>query len=248
VPALIVLAAADAFCWGTRYVYATSPAPITHIAPEGGIPAGAKENDLVHPSAMRNDMNLYPMWGLRSSTVYLGLVRASAIDPHRQIAQRIAGVQWTWTSSGWARLAGTMPRVRLLTDYRVTRDEPDEVERIDVARTALLSEPVAIGSGPPGTARLLDDRPGMLDVETRAPSAQLLVLAERFHPGWRVSVDGTADAAPVAVYGDFLGCVVPPGTHRITLTFAPESARVGAWITLAGLVFAAAGAFLVARG
>jgi hypothetical protein len=31
---------------------------------------------------------------------------------------------------------------------------------------------------------------------------------------------------PIRVYGDFLGCVVAPGHHRIALTFAPASARL----------------------
>jgi uncharacterized membrane protein YfhO len=73
-------------------------------------------------------------------------------------------------------------------------------------------------------------------VETEALHPQLLVLTERFHPGWQIAIDGE----PVEVrrvYGEYLGCVVPPGTRRVSLVFAPASARHGLWLTIAGLVF-----------
>ncbi len=37
------------------------------------------------------------------------------------------------------------------------------------------------------------------------------------------------------VYGDFLGCLVGPGRHRVTLTFAPASAVYGLYATVIGL-------------
>ena len=85
------------------------------------------------------------------------------------------------------------------------------------------------------------DRAGVLVVDTDAPASQLLVLTERFHPGWHADVDGTASTQLVRVFGDYMGCVVPAGRHRITLRFAPASARYGLWTTLVGLVATAGG-------
>ena len=67
----------------------------------------------------------------------------------------------------------------------------------------------------------------------------MLVLTERFHPGWRVSDsadessrrDRGRDSRPMRVYGDFIGYVVDAGVHRLTFVFAPASFREGLWMS-----------------
>jgi uncharacterized membrane protein YfhO len=83
--------------------------------------------------------------------------------------------------------------------------------------------------------QVLSDRPGSITVETAAAGRQLVVLSERFHAGWRATQDGR-ERTTTPVYGDYLGCVVDSGGHRVVLTFAPDSARHGLQVTLAGLV------------
>jgi uncharacterized membrane protein YfhO len=63
---------------------------------------------------------------------------------------------------------------------------------------------------------------------------QVLVLTERFHGGWQATQDGAARET-LRVYGDFLGCLVDPGQHRMALTFAPDSARRGLQASVIGL-------------
>jgi uncharacterized membrane protein YfhO len=73
-------------------------------------------------------------------------------------------------------------------------------------------------------------------VEVRCPARQLLVVAERFHPGWHAVMDGV----PCSVYrvnGEFLGCVAEPGQHRIILAFQPESLEGGRLTSCIGLAF-----------
>jgi hypothetical protein len=41
---------------------------------------------------------------------------------------------------------------------------------------------------------------------------------------------------PLRVYGDFLGLVVGPGTHRVTFRFSPASYERGWWVTAFGLL------------
>jgi hypothetical protein len=48
------------------------------------------------------------------------------------------------------------------------------------------------------------------------------------------------------VYGDFLGCLVDPGQHRLTFTFAPASARSGLMVTFVGLALTFAATILLA--
>lgn len=247
VPLLLVLAAFDLAWWGTRYVYEQPPVPIAGVKPIRGLPPDAQPNDLVRPTALRNDMNLYAMAHLRSSTVYLGLTPSTVLNPYLLIAKRVAGVRWDWTETGWRAVKDTMPRVRLVSEWRVSTDVPADVERIDISRVALLDEPPGDVSGAPGTAWMVAERPGALAVDTNAPAAQLLVLTERFDRGWRIDVDSVSAARPLRVYGDYMGCVVPAGRHRVTFRFAPASARYGLWMTIAGLAATLVGAVLVAR-
>ena len=86
---------------------------------------------------------------------------------------------------------------------------------------------------------MLEDRPGSIVVETTAPRSQVLVLTERFHPGWRAA-DAAGERVPIRVYGDYLGCVVDAGRRRVAFTFAPASARDGLRVSLAGIGLTAA--------
>ena len=54
--------------------------------------------------------------------------------------------------------------------------------------------------------------------------------------GWRATLDG--QPVPVErVNGDFLGCVVPTGSHAVRLQFRPVHLAVGRYVSLTGLVF-----------
>jgi hypothetical protein len=243
-PLLIVLTAIDLAAWGTRYVYSEAPTKISALTPAAGVPPG-RSGDLVYAQQVLTDTNKFPLHGFHSSTAYLGLVRSSALDADSAAVQRIAGVQWYWTSSGWARRDGALARARLVTQTRVSTHPAADLRGIDAAVTALVDAPVQPLSGTPGTATIVRDDPGNILIRTQAPATQLLIVAERFHDGWQ----GECDAAAIAilpVYGDYIGVVVPAGMHDVRLSFAPSSFRAGLWTTVAGLGLLMASAIAVA--
>jgi len=138
-----------------------------------------------------------------------------------------------------------MRRARLVSRWRIVAGV-DDVGAVDVTRTALVDAAPGETSGEPGRAEVLRERPGHLLVETDALHPQLLVLTERFHPGWRIAVDG--DPVPASrVYGEYLGCVVPPGRQRVSFVFAPASARQGLWLTIAGMAVTLVASLMIAR-
>jgi hypothetical protein len=126
-----------------------------------------------------------------------------------------------------------MPRARLVT--RVVREKnlDHQLAVVDVDRTAIVDADIALPPGAPGIANIVEERPGEIVIATMAKTRQLLVLTETHHPGWRARVDG-ADCEVLRVYGDFMGCVVPEGLHRVHFDFEPESLRQGARISAAG--------------
>ena len=72
------------------------------------------------------------------------------------------------------------------------------------------------------------ERPGQLEIEVDSPAVQLLVVAESYHSGWHAEIDGRWQQI-YRVNGDFMGCLVERGKHRVVLSFQPASLKRG-WL------------------
>jgi hypothetical protein len=81
-------------------------------------------------------------------------------------------------------------------------------------------EQLAFESDPTDRVEVLDQRPGRLLVRARTQSDRLLVVAEPWHPGWRVEIDGEPEEAVPADL-TLVGVFVPPGDHTVSLRFRP---------------------------
>jgi hypothetical protein len=108
-----------------------------------------------------------------------------------------------------------------------------------VSDTAFVPIALDLPGGTPGTAAILVDRPGRIEIEADAPSRQFLILSESYHQGWRVLVDGR-DREVIRVDEDFLGCVVEPGTHRVAFRYHSPGLLAGTYLTCLGLLIATA--------
>jgi hypothetical protein len=179
---------------------------------------------------------------VRLSSGYAALVPRRMLEtdqyvrPRHPDASLLASLRVSDIAYAYAReIPEPLPRARLVARTRPTTNLTRQIGTIDVRTTALVEPMVSLGdpSLPPGRARFVSERPGRIEIETDTPGEQLLVLAESHHPGWRVAVDG--EPAPlVRVYGDFMGCVVPGGIHRVHFVFAPESLRRGKLLSWTG--------------
>jgi hypothetical protein len=180
---------------------------------------------------------------------YAGLEPQRLLDYKKLSALRVAGVRWVRSgpttndiqgliprNDGWFEAPNPLPRVRLVNRTITSKDPAADINTIDVDSEALSDVPLAFPSEQPGSAELVEDQPGRLSIQTKAPSAQMLVVAESYHPGWKATVDGS----PSQVYrinGDYLGCVVGPGTQLVKFQFQPASLRTGRLISYLGLGF-----------
>jgi hypothetical protein len=241
VPVLIVFVACDQGFWGYSYALRWGPIErIDELMAKADVPAEAQRGELIAPAILGGSSNVAVLRGLRLASGYTGLVASSVLDPDDPTTQRIAGVAWREAGYTWTRTSNPMPRARLVSTARATADISAEARRVDLTRVALVDRPVAglsdstsdrVGHG---SVRVLEERPGAFVLETTSDVPQLLVLTERFHGGWRATHDRAARET-VRVYGDFLGCLVDAGQHRVVLTFAPASAAYGLGASLAGL-------------
>jgi hypothetical protein len=253
-PLLILFAAADQGWFGLRYVHFGPMLDPMKLVEGFAKPAGPGRTTSTweeDPFIMMLTMADYP-----TNVGYVALTPRRQLDYSNPMARRIAGIRWLATSRPdlwlqpdpntpnrplWQDLGPPLPRVRLVGSAEVCADPSTRLDQIDPEQVALVSEPLALDGGAPGTAEITTDRPGNISIQINAPGCQLLVLSESYHEGWQARIDGLR-AHIVPVYGDWIGCPVPSGRHEVQLIFQPNSMKWGLRTTIAGAV----GTFLLA--
>ena len=108
-------------------------------------------------------------------------------------------------------------------------------------RTLLLEQPVKTlagycSGGPTSNSRSRIDSTGINSYTGSATLDRpgMLLIRVNSYPGWHAKVDGKSAKLITADYM-FQAVPLAAGTHRITLTFAPRSLRVGEIVSLATL-------------
>ena len=242
---VIVLSTIDLGAWGYSYLYRWNPIrSIDQLKAEATAPAAAKPGDVIRTYPGGRDAYAI-LRGIYLTRGYTGLYAQQILDPQDPATERLAGLTWEGDGERWQPVADVLPRARLLASAIATADPRAALPAVDPRVTALVESPLTL-SGPPGTAAVRDEEPGRFEVETDAGGPQLLVMTERFHRGWVASIDGRP-ATKMRVYGDFLGCVVPAGKHRVSLVFSPPSVRLGLLTTIAGLAITLGAALWLGR-
>ncbi|HEV2884170.1 MAG TPA: YfhO family protein, partial [Pyrinomonadaceae bacterium] len=153
-----------------------------------------------------------------------------------------------------------LPRAWLVSEAESVNGEEaryrirGETERsFDPRRTVLLEmHPNELPSLPGGPlaaeseARVVAYEPNRLVVETKSPTATVLVLSEMFYPGWEATVDGQRAKIHLANYL-FRAVALPAGQHRVELRYTASAARNGAVISALTLCLIAGLAIYAAR-
>ncbi len=98
----------------------------------------------------------------------------------------------------------------------VEPDDPSDLQGFTSAGPPLAGERVEVVSHEPQRVELRAtlERPG------------LVVLADTYYPGWRLTIDG--EPAPIIRTNRMMrGAAVPSGTHELVYTYEPDSFRLG---------------------
>ncbi len=180
--------------------------------------------------------------GIQRVDGYAGLEPAKQLDYADPGVLAMAGVIWQLertgngaaTSHEWKRIAPSVPRVRLVTQA-LSESELPRVGSLDW-HAAVCAPEQQLPPSEPGTAIVVSDRPGVIEIEVTAPARQVLATTESFDSGW-TALAGGQRVPVVRVNGDFLGCEIEPGKHLVRLEFRPRARRVGGWLAMLGLGF-----------
>jgi len=74
-----------------------------------------------------------------------------------------------------------------------------------------------------------------LGFQAQTPDLAIVSIAQTFYPGWKASIDGQS-AKLWRANGAFQALQVPAGTHHIELVYKDTAFRLGAAISVLGLV------------
>jgi hypothetical protein len=144
----------------------------------------------------------------------------------------------------WKRDNTTL--ARLVHQVDVVPDSAARISRLTnrypLLQRAMVEKPVQVDSGPatvPGDdVQASTQLNGTVDARVRTDRRSLLVLADSWYPGWRVTVDGKP-AELLRTDHAYRGVVVPAGEHQVRFTYVDRPLQFGAGLaglTVLGLV------------
>lgn len=145
------------------------------------------------------------------------------------------------------RVPDPLPRAFIASGWDVADDPAGALRRslqadVPPRRVLLEREPPGDVSARPATSGRIvaatweSDRVRLI---TRTSSPAMLVLLDRWYPGWSVRVDG-APALLHRANGAFRAVRVPAGESDVEFVYAPASLVIGTWLSVLGLACCAA--------
>lgn len=145
-----------------------------------------------------------------------------------------------------------LPRARLVSGAEIEPDDERALARLsapDFSRTDTLllaeGEPRAARAGRPGPARIVVDRPDRIRIDVEPTGPCWLILSDSHFPGWKAFVDGSERDILRANLA-FRAVPLQPGETSVEFRYEPLSVRLGALLSLVGLLILA-GALLLSR-
>jgi len=238
-----VFAVADLSAWGLSYVWTIPPQDLQRFVERFPAPAEHPSSERIYVeqgSSYASDQNVLVMKGYRIAGGYV------ALPPHRELrledalSEQLLGVRWAYRDGRWLARQDALPRVRLVAKAAVSRDVAQDIQTVDMRQTVLVDTAVGdLTEAAIGTAHIVTDRPGFIEVAISSSGRQLLVLSESYHPGWKAAADGRR--IPIyRAYGDLMACVVNKGAQRMVFSFEPDSIRWGLELSIGGGILAIA--------
>ncbi|MDB5096315.1 MAG: hypothetical protein JWM80_736 [Cyanobacteria bacterium RYN_339] len=134
------------------------------------------------------------------------------------------------------------PQPRAWRVIQATALPADQVDRLvtgeptfDPAREALLEDAPAPGGLTPGNAAVEAISPNRLRVTTDGPGPGLVLVSERFEPGWQATTPEGAHLPVALADGLVIAVAVPAGAQRFELRYRPPGWDAMVALSLASL-------------
>ena len=138
------------------------------------------------------------------------------------------------------------PRVFLVSEYRVLPDAA-AINQAVLHSTLDLRQIVLLETKPPlildgeldsnEEATIVSYGLDSVEIAVSCSKDRMLVLTDNYYDAWHASVDGR----PTEIFradGSFRAVTVPAGSHRVIFWYSSSQLRLGAWMSVCGLIIA----------
>jgi hypothetical protein len=141
------------------------------------------------------------------------------------------------------RNSAALPRARLVGKPVYAADQLQAmaaIERVgaNLRDQVIVEDPdrrLAVGQEVSGKARIVDEIPERIVIETDATTPSYLVVADTFDPGWSATIDGQP-AAIWPAYVAFRAVFLAQGRHTVVFQYRPAGFIFGLGLTGCGIV------------
>ena len=170
---------------------------------------------------LRRNLNCYPRAWIVHRVIYQSPIRGLAKDDRMDIMRQIlyAGADEWWRES---ELDGRVQDPRQVA----------WIEHPDRNLVAALGDPAADSGA--DRCRVVRYGPDRVELEADTSARGVLILADVYFPGWKVTVDGRP-AELLRANRMMRGVALDAGEHRVVFEYHPLSVRAGAVISLGSL-------------
>jgi hypothetical protein len=141
---------------------------------------------------------------------------------------------WVLTNSRALPRAFVPRHVQTIPD-RKARLQELAAPGFDPRETAYVEQPLSLPDDGRGTAQILNETPNRITLQVAMESPGLVVLADRWDPGWQARLDGKA--VPILRANHALrGILVPAGKAKLEFLYRPASMLLGFKLAAVGFV------------
>jgi hypothetical protein len=107
------------------------------------------------------------------------------------------------------------------------------IETDDAGRLRGFLSPTPVG--PSESVSIVSYQPQRVELRANLDRPGLVILADTYYPGWLLTIDGRP--VPILRANRMMrGAAVPAGEHTLVYTYEPASFRIGAIVSLVGLI------------
>ncbi len=164
------------------------------------------------------------------------------------------------TNSGgpWALLefAGALPRAKVYTQWQVSTNNDATLAKLgdpafDPAQTLLVNDEIpapvpAATNAPPGTVEFASYSPKQVELNVKAAAPSVLLLNDKFDPGWKVWLNGQPAKLLRCNYL-MRGVQIPVGESKVRFHFEPSLTGLKVTLTAVAIALLLCGLLFVIR-
>ena len=189
------------------------------------------------------DQDLYSARFRQFMSVRYRVAEKPSNDQQKQVFEGPRGLKVfenpTWFPRAWMVHSAAIEPDPKQMSHRLTSPNFDPLKQVLLSHAAPTLESC---DGTQDVARLGPRTPNKITITVDAACRGMLILNDVYYPGWRATIDKSPTPINEA-YGVVRGVTVEKGKHTVVFEFSPASVKLGALLSVLGVVGACVAGF-----